>query len=267
MAARAIWKGIIRFEDVAVPVKLYSAIEDRNIRFRLLHRKDRQPISQQLVNPDTDSVVPYGETQRVYRTDEGAEVLITGAELDDVKPAPSRDIEISHFLPREAIDHRWYDRPYYLGPDGDHDAYGSLARALADSDQEGLAHWVMRNKEYFGALRLYQGYPMLMSLRFREQVISVSELQAPKGKPLDKRELDMARQLIGMLEAEFEPQDYQDEYRDRVMKMIERKRKGGRVKPPPKRRKKSSDNIADALEASLRGAGHGQKAAKAKKRQ
>lgn len=265
MSARAIWKGVICFEDIEVPVKLYSAVEDANIRFRLLDRKDRQPVRQQLVEPETDAVVPYDETQRLFRTDQGAEVLITREELESLKPEPSRRIEITHFLPRKAIDHRWYDRPYYLGPDGSQAAYHSLAEALKARDQEGLAHWVMRHKEYFGALRLYRGYPMLMSLRFREQVISASELQAPQGKPLDDKELAMARQLIGMLDADFRPGDFQDEYRERVIKMIEKKRKGGRIKTPPKRTRKSPDNIADALEASLKGAGNGKKAARPKK--
>jgi DNA end-binding protein Ku len=268
MAARAIWKGVISFEDVEVPVKLYSAIEDRNIRFRLLSRKDSQPVKQSLVNPDDDTVVSWQQTQRVYRTEEGAQVLINRDELESLKPEPSRTIDVLHFLPRKAIDHRWYDRPYYLGPDGSEDAYTALIEALKDADREGLAHWVMRNKEYYGALRLYQGYPMLMSLRFREEVVDVSELEPPKGKALDKKELAMAQQLIGMLEASFEPDAYQDEYRERVMEMIDKKRKGKRIRPPARPRKKpADDNIASALEASLKGAKHGQKkAAKKAKR-
>ncbi len=257
MAARAIWKGIISFEDVEVPVKLYSAVEDRNIRFRLLHRKDGQPVKQVMVNPENDSIVPYQETQRVYRTDEGAQVLITQDELEETKPTKSRQIDVLRFLPQEAIDHRWYDRPYYLGPDGSMEAYSALTEALRSSEREGLAHWVMRNKEYYGALRLFQGYPMLMSLRYQEEVLSAEELQPPKGKALDKKELAMARQLIGMLEASFEPEEYQDEYRERVLEMIEEKRKGGRIERPARPRKQPSDNIAEALEASLKGVKHG----------
>lgn len=260
MAARAIWKGVVSFEGVEVPVKLYSAIEDRNIRFRFLSRKGKQPVKQALVNPDNDTVVPWQETQRVYRTDEGAQVLISRDELEDLKPEPSRTIDVLHFLPPKAIDHRWYDRPYYLGPDGSEEAYSALVEALNGAGKEGLAHWVMRNKEYYGALRLYQGYPMLMSLRFRDEVVDVSELKPPKGKALDKKELAMAQQLIGMLEATFDPDAYQDEYRERVTEMIDKKRKGKSIKRPARPRKKSTDdNIAGALEASLKGAKHGQK--------
>lgn len=257
MAARAIWKGVLTFGKVEVPVKLYSAVESRTIRFRLLHRKDKQPIRQVMVNPEDDTVVPHSDIERAYRTESGAQVLISQDELEEVRPQPSRTIEVLNFLPHQAIDHRWYDRPYYLGPDGHEDAYSALTEALQDSGQEGLAHWVMRNKEYYGALRLYRGYPMLMALRFREEVVSSSELQAPRGKDLDTRELDMARQLVSMLEADFEPEDYQDDYQHRVEEMLEKKRKGGRIKHPARRQKKSSEDLSAALEASLKGAKRG----------
>lgn len=253
MGARAIWKGTLSFEGINIPVKLYSAVEDRNVRFRLLHRKDSQPVRQTLLNPESGEIVPFKETQRVYETDEGARVLIGSDELEAMQPAKSRDIEVLHFLPYAAIDHRWYDRPYYLGPDDSDEAYTALAEALKDSQREGLARWVMRNKEYYGALRLYQGYPMLMSLRYEAQVVSTEELTAPEGKPLDKKELSMARQLIGMLESSFEPEEYQDDYRDKVLDLIARKQKGGSVKSPAIRRKKPSADVAKALEASLKG--------------
>lgn len=257
MAARAIWKGVIRFSEISVPVKLFSAVEDRNVHFRLLHRKDHEPLKQAMINPETEDVVPHERTLRAYFTDEGQEVLLTREELEELKPEKSREIEILSFLPREVIDHRWYDRPYYLGPDGALGAYSALTNALQAQDQEGLAHWVMRNKEYFGALRIFEGYPMLMSLRYEEQVVSAEELEPPGGKPLDKRELDMARQLIGMLGARFEPEEYQDDYRNKVLELIEEKQKGGRIKRPEPRKKKAPEDLTQALEASLKGVSHG----------
>lgn len=253
MGARAIWKGTLTFESIEIPVKLYSAVEDRTVRFRLLHRKDSQPVRQALLNPESRKTVPFEETQRVYQTDEGARVLIGRDELEAMQPPKSRDITVLHFLPYEAIDHRWYDRPYYLGPDDSHEAYAALTEALRDSQRDGLAHWAMRNKEYYGALRLYQGYPMLISLRYEAQVVSTEELTTPEGKPLDKKELSMARQLIGMLESRFEPEEYQDDYREKVLELIERKQKGGSVKSPVIKRKKPSADVAKALEASLKG--------------
>lgn len=253
MAARAIWKGVVVFEDIEVPVKLYSAVEDRNVRFRLLHRKDSQPVRQALVNPESGNVIPFKEARRAYTTDEGARVMLSREELEATQPEKSRQIEVLSFLPYKAIDHRWYDRPYYLGPDNSLESYTALTKALESSKREGLAHWVMRNKEYYGALRLFQGYPMLMSLRYQAQVVSVEELPEPEGKPLDKKELAMARQLIGMLEADFEPEEFQDDYRERVLELIEKKQKGGSIKRPARKPKKPSDDVTSALEASLKG--------------
>lgn len=252
MAARAMWKGVIRFGDVRVPVKLYSAIEDRDVHFRLLHRKDRQPVKQMMVNPETDEIVPHEETRRAFLTDEGDLVILDREDLDALEPEPSRDIEVLHFLPAHEVDHRWYDRPYWLGPDGADGNYFALAQGLANAGMEGLARWAMRRKEYVGALRVHEGYPMLMSLRRAEEVVSVEDLEAPKGKPLDERELSMARQLIGMLEADFEPAQYQDEFRERVLELLETKQQGGKVKRMTFRRREPVDDLSRALEASIR---------------
>lgn len=252
MAARAMWKGIVRFGEIRVPVKLYAGVEDRGIHFRLLHNKDKQPVRQAMVNPETDTVVEYDETERALQTAGGDLVRLRPEELEALEPEPSRDIEILRFLPRRTIDHRWYDRPYYLGPDGNEDRYAALAAALGDASLEGLAVWTMRKKRYAGALQLYRGYPMLMSLHHAEQVVPVDTLEPPKGKPLDTRELDMARQLIGMLEAEFKPEEYHDEYRQRVLEMIERKAQGRSVKVVPFRRRAASEDLSKDLEASLK---------------
>ena len=251
MAIRAMWKGVIHFESIRVPVKLYGAIEDRNVHFRLLHRQDLEPVHQLLVNPETDEIVPHEQTGRAYVTESGDRVLLNQSELEALEPEPSRDIEILSFLPLHVIDHRWYDRPYYLGPDEDSAEFFALADALEAMQVEGLARWVMRNKSYVGALQLYQGYPMLMSLHHAEEVVPVEALKPPEGPPLDKRELGLARQLIEMLESEFQPQDYHDEFRERVLKMLAAKEQGKQVrKQPPKPRKPSMD-ISHALEASI----------------
>jgi DNA end-binding protein Ku len=115
----------------------------------------------------------------------------------------------------------------------------------------GLARWTMRNQTYNGVLQLYEGYPMLMSLRHAEEVVPVESLEAPSGRELDERELAMARQLIGMLEGPFEPEQYKDEYRARIMELIETKQKGGTIKKAMPKRKAASSDLGDALKASL----------------
>ncbi len=251
MTIRAMWKGIIHFDTIRVPVKLYGAIEDRNVHFRLLHRQDLEPVHQHLVNPETDEVVPLEETRRAYITESGDRVLLDKAELEALEPEPSRDIEILGFLPAHSIDHRWYDRPYYLGPDEDSTEFFALAAALEGAQVEGLARWVMRNKSYVGALAMFQGCPMLMSLHHTEEVVPVESLVPPKGPPLDQRELGLARQLIEMLAAEFQPQEYHDEFRERVLEMLAAKTLGKPLKKRTPRPRQQNTDLSHALEASL----------------
>jgi DNA end-binding protein Ku len=252
MAVRAMWKGIIRFEAIAVPVKLYGAIEDRNVHFRLLHRRDLEPVRQFFVNPETEEIVPREQTRRAYVTEAGDRVLLDTSELEALEPAPSRDIEILSFLPLQAIDHRWFDRPYYLSPDEDGAEFFAMVDALEQMQVEGLARWVMRNKSYVGALRLYDGYPMLMSLHHAEEVVPLEALKPPEGPALDRRELGMAHQLIEMLESEFQPQEFHDEFREHVLEMLAAKAQGRPVRKQAPKTPKAAMDLGQALEASLR---------------
>ena len=115
MAARAIWKGILTLEAIDIPVKLYSAVEDRNVRFRLLHSRDSQPVRQALVNPESGKIIPFSETRRAYQTDEGARVMFSHDALETARPEKSRTISLLSFLPYESIDHRWYDPALFPG--------------------------------------------------------------------------------------------------------------------------------------------------------
>lgn len=251
MAARAMWKAVIHIGGVKVPVKLYSAVQDRDVHFRMLHGADHAPVKQAMVNPESDEIVPKEAIRRGYFTPEGDLVMLEKEELETLAPEPSREIQLTHFLPPEIIDHRYYRRPYYLGPDGSNKQYAALVGALAKSGKEGFAHWVMRNKSYIGALRLHQGYPMLIALRHAEEVVSVDAIDAPSGAELDPRELDMSRQLIQMLAADFAPEEYHDQYRERVLQLIQTKASGGKVTKLKPRRQAPSDDLAKALEASL----------------
>lgn len=252
MAARAIWKGVIRFGEAKVPVKLYSALEDKNVHFRLLHEKDHVPVKQAMVNQKTGDVVPMEEVRRGYPTEDEQFVILNGEELDALEPEASRDIEVTQFFAQSVIDHRWYDRPYYLGPDDSSKFYSALISALKSSKKEGLAHWVMRKKSYFGALRLHGDYPVLITLRHAEEVIAASELEAPKGRATDKKELAMAEQLVGMLEDTFDPTRYRNEYRGRLLELIDLKAKGRVVSFKKARPKKQSSDLSKALQASLK---------------
>lgn len=253
MAARAMWKGRIRFGDIDVPVKLYSAIRSTSgVHFRLLHEKDLQPVKQQMVNPETGKVVEYEDVHRAFPTDDGDLVMLDEEELAGLEPESSRDIEITRFVDPEAITHQWYDRPYFLGPDDSGDEYFALAEALRKQKKEGVARWVMRKKEYVGALRVEGDYLMLMTLRHAGEVVPASALKAPGGRALDKREIAMAKQLVAALEGDLELEAYHDEYRERVMELVEAKAEGKVLKFPKAPKKKEEDESLTAmLEQSL----------------
>ena len=257
MAARAIWKGVIRFDAVEVPVKLYAAVEDRNVQFRLLDEESRAPVRQRMVNPATGDEVPFTETKKGYEAERGTFVVLEDEELEELRPEPSRDIEITRFVPPAEIDHRWYERPYYLGPDaaseqGAERDYFALAEALARKDREGVARWTMRQKEYVGALRPEGDYLMLVTLRHAGEVIPASALEAPGGRALAAEEVEMAEKLLSALEDDFDPSRYQDDYRGRVLELIAAMAKGRKLAAPAAAPPKAEpESLAKALEASL----------------
>lgn len=257
MAARAIWKGVVKLGKAEVPVKLYSAVTDKSIHFRLLHKTDHQPVKQQMINPETEEPVEFEAVKKAYPITSSSMVVLDKEELEEILPEASRDIEVSRFVKPEDIDHRWYDRAYYLGPDNSSAAYFALAQALEKKEREGVAQWVMRGKNYIGSLRFDDGYLMLIVLRHADEVIDSEELKPPEGRALDKREIAMAEQLIEALTGEFDPKEFRDEYRERVMELIELKSKGKKPKVVKFRAKavKDDDSLDDVLAASLAGVG------------
>ncbi len=255
MGARAIWKASIHFGAVEVPVKMYSAVQDRAVHFRLLDAKRHEPVKQHMVDPDTGRVVESADIRRAFQTDEGDLVILDEEELEELTPKPSREIEITRFVPAQQITHPWYDRPYWLGPDEEDGPYFALAAALRKRGVEGVARWTMRNKEYVGALRAEGDYLMLITLRRAGEVIQASALPAPTGRELDAREVAMARQLVAAMEDPFDIAAYHDEYRERVVELMEAKAAGKVVKFPRARVRKTEVDLADVLEASLAATG------------
>lgn len=251
MAARAIWKGELKIGSAKIPVKLYSGVVDRTVRFHILDDRQEMRVKQHMVDPDTGEEVSKDEIQKGYEIEPGKFVIVTDEELESLQPKPSRDIEIIEFVPPEAVSQQWYERPYYLAPDGDQKAYFALVEALKNRNQEGIAHWVMRNKEYVGALRAEGDYLLLITLRNAEEVISAKNLPKPAGREPTQKELAMAKQLVGLLEGEFNASDYKDEYRERVMKFIESKAKGKAPRLRAVRSKRKAGTLDSMLARSI----------------
>jgi DNA end-binding protein Ku len=250
MGARAIWKGELKAGSGAVPVKVYAAVEDRDVRFHVLQNRTKSRVKQQIVTEDKKHVEKE-KIRKGYEVEPGTFVILETEELQKLKPKESRTIQFPRFVPVSALGNEWYERPYYLGPDGDAEKYFALVEALEKRNVLGIARWTMRGKSYVGALRVEEGYLVLIKLRYAEEVLSARELPAPGGRALDDKELRMAEELVRALEGKFEPESFRDEYRDRVMKFIEEKARGKRPKLPTIKERKRAGSLEEQLAKSL----------------
>lgn len=256
MAARAMWKAKLVLGDLDVPVKLYAAAQDQAIHLHLLHEPDGARVKQRLAHAATGATVPSEQIRRGVEVERGRFLVLDDEDLAELEPAASREIELLRFVPPAAIDHRWYERPYYLGPDGDAARYAALAQAIARTGREGLARWTMRKRRYVGALRLHEDVLALVALRHAGEVVAAEELEAPAGRALDPRERALAAQLVEALAGDFDHAAFRDEYRERVLELVEQKRKGKRVKLARYRARPAGDrSLVDALRQSLQQVG------------
>lgn len=254
MQARAIYKAVISFDSIEIPVRFYSAVRDQTVHFRLLHSKDGVPVEQRMVNPATGEPVAHSEMLRGFPLEGGTYVVLTDEELSELEPEATRVIEIPRVVDPQQISHQFYDRPYFLGPDGNDEAYFALARTLSDLGKDAIARWVMRKHRYAGVLRAHGDYLALISLRHAQEVVLSSELPMPTGRALRDDERRMAEQLVGMYTGEFDPQQYRDEYRERVLSLVEAKAKGRKVHLVRAHTPKREASLTAALKASLNAA-------------
>jgi DNA end-binding protein Ku len=253
---RSIWSGAISFGLVNVPVKLYSAVSRKTVRFHQLNRETGNRISQRRVDPVTEEEVAYDDIVKGYELTKDSYVVITPEELEALDPEKTRTIDIEDFVDLEDIDPIFYDHPYYLVPDtGATKAYGLLLNAMQESGKVAIAKVVLRSKEQLVAIRPQDDLLCMETMIFADEVVShdsIDDLPEAKDLKASARELKMAQQLIESLSTEWEPEKYRDEYREKVLAMIERKAAGEEiaVQPEAPQPTKVPDLMA-ALEASL----------------
>jgi DNA end-binding protein Ku len=266
---RAIWSGAISFGLVNIPVKLYSAVSRKTVRFNQLDGKDGTRIQQKRVNPKSGEEVPYERIVKGYELSPDRYVVIKPEELEAVEPRKTHMIEIEDFVELEQIDPIFYDHPYYLAPGkGATKAYALLLEAMQESGRVGIARVVIRSKEQLVALRAQDGVLHMETMLFGDEVVPPASLdEIPDAAELEAspREVKMARELIDSLASEFDPDKYRDEYRDQVLDLIERKAEGEEiaVQPQEEERPEVPDLMA-ALEASIASAKRQSGGAKAK---
>ncbi|HUS62414.1 MAG TPA: Ku protein [Acidimicrobiales bacterium] len=261
---RPIWNGSISFGLVNVPIKLFTAVSQKDVRFHQLHVSDGARVRQKRICPVDGVEVPFDEIVKGYEIGPDRYVLVTSEELEGLDPKATRTIDIEEFVDATQIDPMFYEHPYYLVPDERAaKPYALLVQAMAASQKVAIARFVLRTKQYLCAIRAAGDALVLSTMLYADEVVPQSELSGlPSVDELEvnDRELAMAGQLIESLTVEsFDPSKFHDDYRERVLALIEAKAAGEEIvtQPAAEEAPKVVDLMA-ALEASLA-------AAKAKK--
>jgi DNA end-binding protein Ku len=245
------WNGKLAVGKLGIDVKLYSAVEDAAVHFHLLHAKDHERVEQHMLNPKTGELREGDQIHKGYQVERGTFVLLSPAELAKLDPPASKAIEVYAFAPSTELAPVWYERPYYLGPSGKSPEYFALAKVLSERGLVGLARWVMRKHSYHGALRAQGDYLTLSTLHSVEEVVAAPRV-TPAPRAADPKELAMAEQLVAALAGEFDPSEFKDEHRERVLELIKAKARGKKLKLPPRPRARAPKPLASALEQSLK---------------
>jgi DNA end-binding protein Ku len=257
--ARAIWSGSISFGLLNVPVKLYSAVSKQNISFRELREGDGSRVRHKRVAESDGKEVPYEKIVKGYEFAPDQYVTLTRDELSELEPQRTRTIEIQDFVDLDDIDPIYFEQPYYLGPDkGAAKAYALLVEAMKDSHKVAIARFVLRNKEHLAAIRPMDDVLTMATMRFADEVVSPKDLdgevfEEEKPKKVDKREVEMAKQLIESLSTDFKADKYRDEYREELLDLLERKAEGKEVVSAPSEEPEptKAPDLMAALEESL----------------
>jgi DNA end-binding protein Ku len=260
--ARALWTGSLSFGLVNVPVALVSAVRDMDLHFRQLHDKDKVPVETQRWCSEEDKEVPWDAVTRSYELDNGKQVIVTDEDLEAVEPRKTRTIDIEQFVDLDDVDPIYFDHPYWLVPAGDDEgatrAYRLLLGVMESTDEAALGRFVMRAKEHLAIVRARDGALTLTTMRFADEVRPTRDVASASGKTAkpSKKELDAAVSLIEALGTDWDPSRYKDRYRQRLQKVVEKKRKGQKIEAPSDDGK-APDAVPDlmaALEESLKDA-------------
>jgi len=254
---RSIWSGAISFGLVTVPVKLYSAVDRKTVRFHQLAGTTGHRIAQKRVDPQTGEEVPYEDIVKGYEIAPDRYVIIQPDELEALAPKKTKTIEIEDFVELDQIDPIFYDHPYYLAPGpGGAKPYRLLLEAMRETGKVAIAKVIIRSKEQLVALRPVGDVLGMATMLFHDEVVDparIDEVPTAEDVPTNDRELAIAKQLVESLAGEFQPEKYADTYREEVLQLIERKAQGEEiaVQPAPAEAAAPVPDLMSALKASL----------------
>jgi DNA end-binding protein Ku len=253
--ARAIWRGAIAFGLVNVPVRMYRAAEEHTLHFHYVHEPDGSRIGYEKICRKEARPVPDQEIVKAFEFEKGEYVYLSEEDFEAAEAKEQHHtIDIRAFVPYDEIDPIYFERTFYLGPDeGGERFYALLARALEDASLAGIAKFVLRDRQNLACLRVRDGVITLEQMHFADEIRPTEGL-APKKVKVEKRELDMAGQLIEQYTGSFEPERYRDTYRDALCEIIKAKREGKEVVAPQVEEPEAPTDLMEALRASIEAA-------------
>jgi DNA end-binding protein Ku len=231
---------------------MYAAISEQNLKFNLIHEKDGGRIGYQKICKNEDKPVPDAEIVKAYQVDDDEFVYLTDEDFEAAAVENFKTITIHDFVPAEDIDPIYFERTYFLGPADKtgEPVYALLAKAMESSGLVAIATYVFHQRENLGCLRVRDGVLTLEKMFFADEIRGADGI-APEDAKVDKRQLEMAMELIGNYTGEFEPERYRDTYRDQLLEVIEQKRDGKEVRKAPAKEEAPAPDLLDALQASL----------------
>ena len=248
---RAIWSGAISFGLVNVPVRMYSAIDEQDLRFHLVHEPDGGRIGYQKICKAEDKPVPDDEIVKAFEFKKDELVVLTDEDFAAAKTEGVKTIEISDFVPYEEIDPIYFERTYYLGPDkGAEKVYSLLREAMERTELAAIGKYVMRERQHLGCLRVREGVLTLEKMFFHDEIRPLDEI-APRKTKVAKAELELATALIEKFTGTFKPQQYEDTYRDALLAVIKAKKKGETITAVPAEEEEEPADLLAALQASV----------------
>jgi DNA end-binding protein Ku len=246
------WKGSLTFGLVNIPVRLYSATAQKELKFKMLHKKDLSEIRYARICKAEKKEVAWEDIVKGYEYERGNFVVLTEEDFEKANPKKTRTIEILDFTAQDQIDTIYYDTPYYLEPEKSAaKGYTLLYEALKASKKIAIGRFIFHHHEHLGVIRPYKNILLLNQLRFHNEMTSLKELKVPKVR-FSKSELDLALNLIDGLTKPFKPEKYSDSFKDEIKALIKKKAKGQRIAPAKRAKSAKVRDISSLLKASLK---------------
>ena len=248
---RAIWSGAISFGLVNVPVRMYSAIEEKDLHFHLIHEPDNGRIGYQKFCKKEEKLVPDDEIVKAFEISKDKHVVLTDEDFEAVKAEGVKTIDISDFVPYEEIDPIYFDRTYFLGPqDGAEKVYALMREAMEQTGLAAIGKYVMRERQYLGCLRVRDGVIALEKMFFHDEIRPSKDL-APGKRKVPKEELELATALIERFTGTFKPEKYEDTYRKALLAVVRAKQKGKTITAAEPEAEEEPTDLLAALKASV----------------